>query len=87
MSRLAWKAFAGVSAAVAAAGARKALRSGWKRVRNEEPPQNPASSSVGWGNALAWGLLIGVTAGVARIASRRIAAHLWKTGLDENPPA
>lgn len=86
MSGLVWKAFAAGSAMVAAAGARKLVRGGWRGVRDEEPPENPSASSVEWKDALMWGLLIGVASGLARILSRRGAAGVWKSALDEDPP-
>ncbi|MDX1661070.1 MAG: DUF4235 domain-containing protein [Gemmatimonadota bacterium] len=85
MTNLVWKAFAALAATSAAAGARRVVRSGWKRAKDEEPPENPAASSVTWKDALAWGLLIGVAGGVARIVSRRGAAYLWESGFDEDP--
>ena len=43
MPNVAWKVVGGLAGAAAGWTARSVLQLGWKRVRDEEPPDNPAS--------------------------------------------
>lgn len=81
-----WPLVAGGAAALAAVGARTAAKSGWRAVRHEDPPRNPADSSTSWGEALAWALAIGVTMGLARLVALRGTAAAWKKATGDAPP-
>ncbi|NIP78162.1 MAG: DUF4235 domain-containing protein [Gemmatimonadetes bacterium] len=73
-----WDVVALASATLAAVATRQILKSGWTLFRGDEPPENPAARSVGWGDALAWTLATGAMVGVARLLGRRSAAAGWK---------
>lgn len=66
---------------------RSLLKAGWRRATGDEPPKNPAASSVGWGEALAWTAATGVAVGVARLLARRGAAAGWEKVKGEKAPA
>lgn len=81
-----WSFTAAAAAIAAAFGTRALLRSGWRRATGDDPPKNPADSSVGWGDALAWTAATGVAIGVARLLAQRGAAAGWKKATGDKPP-
>jgi len=81
-----WNLTTTAAALAAALGTRALLRSGWRRVTGDDPPNNPAASSVGWGDALAWTAATGVGVGVARLLAHRGAAAGWKKATGHKPP-
>lgn len=74
----AWQVVAVGSAALAGIGARSLMNGGWKLVRGNEPPENPAARSVDWGEAIAWTVATGVVVGMMRLLAERGAASGWK---------
>lgn len=74
----AWNLVALAAAGLAGIAARNLLEAGWQRMKDDEPPQNPAARSVDWGDALAWTLASGVAMGVGRLLAQRGAAAGWK---------
>ena len=58
--------------------ARNLIQSGWRATLNREPPKNPTSHEVDWGDALLWGAVSGAVVGVARIASRRASSSAYR---------
>lgn len=84
-SRL-WPVVAGGAAALAAFGARSAVKTGWKSVRDEDPPRNPADPETSWTDALLWALAIGVTVGLARLVALRGTAAAWTKATGDRPP-
>lgn len=85
-SKTLWSALATLSALGGAHLMRKGLESSWRAIRKEEPPQNPASPSTEWGEAIIWTITIGVFAGMARLVARRLMASAWEEVADEQPP-
>ena len=81
-----WNVATTAAAIGAGLAARTVLKSGWRRMTGDEPPRNPAASSVGWGDALAWTVATGVAVGVARLLARRGAAAGWETVTGDAPP-
>lgn len=73
-----WQMVAVGSAALAGIGARQLMNSGWKLVRRDEPPQNPAARSVDWSEAIAWTVVTGVVVGLMRLVAERGAATGWR---------
>jgi hypothetical protein len=74
----------------AAAGAsflmRNSIELTWKHMRGQDPPKNPASHDVTWGDAIAWTVATGVCSGLARLVAERSAASGWKRLKGEFPP-
>ncbi len=73
-----WGLAAGAAAILAGVAVRSLMKQGWRTVRHEEVPNNPASSDVAWGEALTWAALSGVAVAVARLVARRGVAGLWE---------
>lgn len=73
-----WQVVAVGSAALAGIGARQLMNSGWKLVRRDEPPENPAARSVDWSDAIAWTVVTGVVVGLMRLVAERGAASGWR---------
>lgn len=78
VSKLMWKVAGAAAGAVATGLARAVLAGAWRKARHEEPPQNPASPSTSWPQAVAWAAASGVGLGVARLVAQRGAAAAWK---------
>lgn len=74
----AWSVVALLTAGVAGIAVRNLLESGWEKIKDDEPPENPAARSVGWPDALAWTVATGVAVGVGRLLAQRGAAAGWK---------
>lgn len=81
-----WMIVSTVAAASAAFVVRNSLELGWKVVRGEDPPKNPASYDVKWGDAIAWTISVGVCMGLARLLAERGAATGWKHYKGKLPP-
>lgn len=80
-----WDVVSVGAAALGAIAVRQALKKSWTVVRRREPPENPASPSVDWGEALAWTLVSGALAGLARLVARRGAAAGWRGVMGDYP--
>ena len=88
METFAWKAVAGISAAVAGIAATKLLGTAWaKLIPDSDPPNNPADPETGTGDAVLWTALTGVGVGVATVLAQRGAAQGWKKATGRIPPA
>ncbi len=82
-----WKIVSGLSAVIGGIVARKVVEKVWTTVSGrDEPPQNPADRSVGWGAGLQWAVAAGVGAGIGRLVSQRFAAKEWERATGETPP-
>ena len=81
-----WKALGMASGVAAATATRTLLRAGWRRARGGNPPNNPASHSTTWVEALVWAASSGVALGVARVVAQRGAAEVWKARTGSYPP-
>lgn len=51
-----------------------ALTAAWRAVKDADPPQNPESDDVTWGEALSWTIASSVAMGVGSLLARRGAA-------------
>lgn len=58
--------------AIADRVARRVAGRGYAAWTGEDPPRNPATLGVSWGQAIVWTTLAGALGGVARMASRRV---------------
>lgn len=74
------------TAVVAGMAVRTLLKVGWRAIRAEDPPLNPAAPSTDWSEALSWTVAIGVAVGVGRLVARRGAAAGWKKATGDYPP-
>jgi hypothetical protein len=87
VNQMTWKVVGGAAGAAAGLLVRAGLQAGWRRARGEEPPENPASPSTGWPEALAWAAASGVALAVARLVVQRGAAEAWRSATGSYPTA
>ncbi len=83
--RLIWQGVSTLAAVAGAMATRNLVKSGWRRIKKSEPPQNPLRQDVDWQDALLFGLITGAIAGVVRILMRRAAATGWNRWRGEWP--
>ena len=86
VEKLLWKIAAGGAGAIAGALTNLGLRKGWKAARGSEPPQDPSSPTVGWGDALVWTATTAVAVAVARLVATRGAIAGWERATGTPPP-
>jgi hypothetical protein len=84
---LLWKLVGAGAALAAAAATRAVVRGLWRSAKNAEPPEDPASPAVSWGDALAWAALTGVAVGVAEMVAKRVTASGWEQATGGLPPS
>ena len=65
---------------------RNLLKAGWRSVRHDDPPLNPALPNIRWSDALAWAFACGAAIGVARLLARHGAASGWRRVMNSPPP-
>jgi hypothetical protein len=70
----AWTAAGILTVIAGAAMGRTLLKSGWRAVTGNEPPQDPDADDTNWKQALTWGVLTGAIIGVVRALSRKGAS-------------
>lgn len=86
VEKILWKVAAAGTAIAAGLVTRKALERGWRALRHEDPPGNPADASTGWGEAIAWSLATGVGLAAAKLVATRGAAAGWEKATGTRPP-
>jgi len=86
MEKLAWKAVAGIAAAVAGLAASKALAAIWGKVRDGTPPDDPVNPGIRASDALLWTAMTGVGVGIATVIAQRGAARGWAKATGRVPP-
>jgi hypothetical protein len=85
--QLLWKVAGGLSAAMAAIAAKKAIDLAWRAATGgKEPPANPEDPDTTWGEAVAWAVLSGTAIGLARLLAQRSAAKMWRRQTGSLPP-
>ncbi|CAN5218856.1 hypothetical protein BH23ACT9_BH23ACT9_11160 [soil metagenome] len=88
MESLAWKAVAGVAAAVAGIAATKLLGGVWRQfVPDHEPPDDPSDPRESTRDAILWTGLTGLGVGIATVIAQRGAAKGWVKATGRIPPA
>lgn len=48
-----------------------ALEEGWRKVKKEEPPEDPTSEDVSWSDAITWTVATGVVIGLVNLAVKK----------------
>jgi Protein of unknown function (DUF4235) len=84
--RIGWKIVAAVFAVPMGIAVRKAMESGWRKTRHDDPPKNPAAPGTDWSEALAWAAVSGIAVAAARLVAARGAAATWKSLTGKLPP-
>ena len=83
--RLAFQALTYAAAMTASAIAGRGANQGWKLVRKEPPPLNPASRKTSWKAAMSFAAISGALGAVAGVASRRAIAGAWRAKVGRLP--
>jgi hypothetical protein len=65
----------------------RGLESGWRRVKDEDPPPDLWKSGHSWPKALAWAALSAATIAAAQLAARRSAHAGLQRLTGKRPPA
>jgi hypothetical protein len=81
-----WTLVATAAAIAGAVATRGALKSAWRTVRHEEPPENPADPATAWHEAILWTSALAVGAGLGRLFMKRLATSGWRRATGELPP-
>jgi hypothetical protein len=84
--KIGWKIVAAAFAVPTGIAVRKALETGWRKAKNDDPPKNPAAPDTAWSEALAWAALSGIAVAAARLLAARGAAATWKSLTGQLPP-
>lgn len=77
-AQVGWKLAAAAAGAAAGGVTRVLVAGGWRKVRHQDPPDNPASPATSWPEAVVWAAVSGVALGVARLVAQRGAAGAWQ---------
>ena len=81
-----WILLATGAAIVAGIAARNSLESGYKKVKDKEPPGDPSHTGTGWGSALVWAALTGLVVELSRLLAREGTAQAWERVTGKQPP-
>lgn len=65
--------------------ATKGTNQGWKLVRKQPPPLNPAARKTSWKSALTYAAVSGVVGALAGVAARRATAGAWRAKVGHLP--
>ena len=65
--------------------ATKGTNQGWKLVRKQPPPLNPAARKTSWKSALTYAAVVGVVGALAGVAARRATAGVWRAKVGHLP--
>ena len=84
--KMMWTAVVTGASALGMVAMRQGLNSAWRLAKEEEPPENPASSDVTWRDAIAWTLATSVVIGLGRLLTLRGAAAGWTHFTGKAPP-
>ncbi len=81
-----WTLFSSASVILASMLTRKLIRSGYKKLKGKEPPNDPSSGHVTWREAIIWGIASGALTGLARITAKKGSAKGYKKVFKKKPP-
>jgi hypothetical protein len=84
--RIGWKIVAAGFAVPTGIAVRKAIETGWRKTKQDDPPKNPAAPGTTWSEALMWAAVSGVAVAAARLVAARGAAATWKSLTGKLPP-
>ena len=84
--RIGWKIVAAAFAIPTGIAVRKAIETGWRKTKHDDPPKNPAAPGTQWSEALMWAMVSGVAVAAGRLVAARGAAATWKSLTGKLPP-
>ena len=84
--KIGWKIVAAAFAVPMGIAVRKAMETGWRKAKHDDPPKNPAAPGTAWSEALIWAAASGLAVAAARLLAARGAAATWKSLTGKLPP-
>ena len=84
--KIGWKIVAAAFAVPMGIAVRKAVETGWRKAKHDDPPKNPAAPGTAWSEALIWAAASGLAVAAARLLAARGAAATWKSLAGKLPP-
>jgi Protein of unknown function (DUF4235) len=84
--KISWKIVAAAFAVPTGIAVRKAIETGWRKAKHDDPPMNPAAPGTEWSEALMWAAVSGIAVAAARLVAARGAAATWKSLTGKLPP-
>jgi Protein of unknown function (DUF4235) len=84
--KIGWKIVAAAFAIPTGIAVRKAIETGWRKTKHDDPPKNPAAPGTEWSEALMWAAVSGIAVAAARLVAARGAAATWKSLTGKLPP-
>ena len=84
--KIGWKIVAAAFAVPTGIAVRKAIETGWRKAKHDDPPKNPAAPGTQWSEALMWAVVSGIAVASARLVAARGAAATWKSLTGKLPP-
>ncbi|HEY6743473.1 MAG TPA: DUF4235 domain-containing protein [Lapillicoccus sp.] len=84
--KIGWKIVAAAFVIPTGIAVRKAIETGWRKTKDDDPPKNPAAPGTEWSEALMWAAVSGVAVAAARLVAARGAAATWKSLTGKLPP-
>lgn len=84
--KIGWKIVALGFAVPTSIVVRKAIETGWRKTKHDDPPKNPAAPGTEWSEALMWAAVSGIAVAAARLVAARGAAATWKSLTGKLPP-
>jgi len=85
--KTAWMIVGAGAAMVATKLTERGLESGWRKVKDEDPPGDLWESGSSWPKALAWAALSAAAIAAAQLAARRGANAGLRRLTGKRPPA
>ena len=84
--KISWKIVAAAFAVPMGIAVRKAMETGWRKAKHDDPPKNPAAPGTAWSEALIWATASGIAVAAARLLAARGAAATWTSFTGKLPP-
>ena len=81
-----WTIISSGSVILASVLTRKLIQGSYKKIRGKEPPNDPSSAYVSWGEAVTWAVLSGAAIGLARVVAQRGSVASYKKIFKSTPP-
>ncbi len=87
MGKVLWKIIVTGAIILSSMASRKMLDAGWKKTKNEEPPQKTKGGRSGLSKAILWAVFTGMVVSITRFFTRRGAEKGWEKATGDTPPA
>ncbi len=81
-----WKLVSTLTGMLSALLARRLIRAGYRAVRKDATPFDPASAKFSWSDAILWAATAGIGLGIVKVMSARVARLGWEAATGTLPP-